>query len=177
METLQTDCDALKKLAIILTERIEHRLDGLKKHRELQEHIDTANAWCARGVELLSNQHVEKTPVGQEIVEKTISGIRSFLESGERLELNGPDELFKDSITPETRALVTQVLQRIADVSSMCEKRLASLEALVAKKPVQTVCPEPGVPLQPAQSAPILIKSRILKKANTVAKVGFFFFF
>lgn len=41
MDALQTDCDSLKRLSIILTERIKHRLDGLRKHRELQEHIDT----------------------------------------------------------------------------------------------------------------------------------------
>lgn len=64
-----------------------------------------------------------------------------------------------------------KVLQRIADVSSMCEKRLSSLQILVAKKPVQTVTPEPGVPLQPAQNAPVLIKPKIFRKANTVAKV------
>jgi len=41
MDGLQSDCDSLKKLSIILTERIEHRLEGLKKHREIQELIDT----------------------------------------------------------------------------------------------------------------------------------------
>lgn len=51
-----------------------------------------------------------------------------------------------------------QVLQRIDDVTMMCDKRLSSLKRLTQKppRPVQTVTPEPGVPLQtpPAPPAP-----------------------
>lgn len=48
------------------------------------------------------------------------------------------------------------MLQRIDDVSLMCEKRVVCLKklALKPKRPVQQVIPEPGVPLQPSGVAP-----------------------
>ncbi|KAL0268315.1 UNVERIFIED_CONTAM: hypothetical protein PYX00_010309 [Menopon gallinae] len=173
LDFIQSDCDKLKRLCIILSERIDHRLDALKKHRELQEQIDKANSWCANGVELLSAQHIEKASADPELLEKSIAEINAFLAAAEQLQLNSPKDLFKDNITPETKALVTQVLQRVADVTSMCDKRLSSLQSLVKKRqrPVQTVTPEPGVPLQPSHGAPILQKPKILIKAKTVAKL------
>lgn len=45
-ETLQPDCDKIKKLCTLLTERLDYRLDTLKKHRELQEQIDKVS--CCR---------------------------------------------------------------------------------------------------------------------------------
>jgi len=54
----------------------------------------------------------------------------------------------------------------------MAQKRLSSLQSLIAKKPVQTVIPEPGVPLQPVQNAPQMLKPKILRKANTIAMVS-----
>ncbi|EEB16142.1 Guanine nucleotide exchange factor DBS, putative [Pediculus humanus corporis] len=173
-ETLQPDCDKIKKLCTLLTERLDYRLDTLKKHRELQEQIDKANSWCARGIELLSNQQIEKAAGDAELIQKSITEINLFLNTSENLRLNSPKRLFKDNIiTPETKALVTQVVQRIADVTSMCDKRLASLHLLTAnrQRPVQTVTPEPGVPLQPSHGAPILNKPKILRKANTIAKL------
>ncbi|KAK6619582.1 hypothetical protein RUM43_012339 [Polyplax serrata] len=172
-ETLQLDCDKLKKFCALLTERLTYRLDTLKKHRELQEQIDKANSWCARGVELLSNQHIEKASGDTDLIQKSITEITTFLSTAETLQLNSPKKLFKDNITPETKALVTQVVQRIADVSSMCDKRLANLHLLTTnrQRPVQTVTPEPGVPLQPSHGAPVLNKPKILRKANTIAKL------
>lgn len=59
----------------------------------------------------------------------------------------------------------------------MCEKRQSNLRKLVSKppRPIQTVTPEPGVPLQPPVGAPtphMINFNRILKKANTVASVS-----
>jgi hypothetical protein len=53
-------------------------------------------------------------------------------------------------------SLAFQVLQRIDDVSLMCDKRVTSLKKLAQKppRPVQTVTPEPAVPLQPPGGAP-----------------------
>lgn len=55
-----------------------------------------------------------------------------------------------------------QVLQRIDDVSLMCDKRLATLKTLALKpaRPVQQVIPEPAVPLQPPGGAPHLFRIR-----------------
>jgi hypothetical protein len=73
------------------------------------------------------------------------------------------------------------VLQRIDDVSMMCEKRMTSLKRLTLKlpRPVQTVTPEPAVPLQQPPSDALdhshnhygKISSRVFKKANTLPKV------
>lgn len=119
-------------------------MDALKKHRELQEQIDKANNWCASGWELLSSQHIEKATGDSELIEKNITEIKKFLSTAEQLQLNSPKDLFKDNITAETKALVSQVLQRITDVTCMCEKRLDSLQLLTKKRqrPVQTVTPE-----------------------------------
>lgn len=55
-----------------------------------------------------------------------------------------------------------KVLQRIDDVSLMCDKRIASLKKLALKppRPVQTVTPEPAVPLQPPGGAPHLLRRK-----------------
>lgn len=60
-----------------------------------------------------------------------------------------------------------QVLQRIDDVSLMCDKRIASLKTLALKppRPVQEVTPEPAVPLQPPGGAPHLLR----RKQNKVS--------
>lgn len=67
-----------------------------------------------------------------------------------------------------------QVLQRIDDVSLMCDKRIATLKKLTIKpppKPVQTVTPEPAVPLQPPIGAPHL------RKRNKVSVFSFFYLY
>lgn len=63
----------------------------------------------------------------------------------------------------------SQVLQRIDDVSLMCDKRIASLKKLTLKppRPVQTVTPEPAVPLQPPGGAPHLLRRRTHSKVST----------
>ena len=55
-----------------------------------------------------------------------------------------------------------KVLQRIDDVSLMCDKRIASLKKLALKppRPIQTVTPEPAVPLQPPGGAPHLLRRK-----------------
>jgi hypothetical protein len=77
--------------------------------------------------------------------------------------------------------VVLQVLQRIDDVSMMCEKRMTSLKRLTLKlpRPVQTVTPEPAVPLQqPPCGAPDhshnhhgKTSNKVFRKANTLPKV------
>lgn len=73
-------------------------------------------------------------------------------------------------------AYLLQVLQRIDDVSLMCEKRVACLKklALKSKRPVQKVIPEPGVQLQPPGSAPHLLRLR--KSQRRVSRIFSTFF-
>lgn len=66
-------------------------------------------------------------------------------------------------------------MQRIEDVSLMCDKRIMTLKQQLIKptRPVQTVTPEP---VKPLQSLPQIVKpGRILKKANTMPKVNCYF--
>jgi hypothetical protein len=80
------------------------------------------------------------------------------------------------------KVIVLQVLQRIDDVSMMCEKRMTSLKRLALKlpRPVQTVTPEPAVPFQqPSCGAPHYLhnhhgktNNKVFKKANTLPKVS-----
>lgn len=64
-----------------------------------------------------------------------------------------------------------QVLQRIDDVSLMCDKRVVSLKKLTLKppRPVQQVIPEPAVPLQPPGGAPHLFRVRRTSQAQRVS--------
>lgn len=64
-----------------------------------------------------------------------------------------------------------QVLQRIDDVSLMCEKRVVCLKKLAVKpkRPVQQVIPEPGVPLQPNGGAPHPLHLRSKSQSRRVS--------
>lgn len=77
--------------------------------------------------------------------------------------------------------LILQVLQRIDDVSMMCEKRMTNLKRLTVKlpRPVQTVTPEPAIPLQQppccasdhSHNHHSKTSNKVFRKANTLPKV------
>jgi hypothetical protein len=184
LDCVQPKCSELQRMCQLLSERLESRLSTLAKCRELQERIDKANRWCARGVDLLASQHIEKCSSSPELAEQSLMEIQQYVASAEEFKLSSPKEfrsLFQDSITPETKALVTQVLQRIDDVSMMSEKRMTSLKRLTLKlpRPVQTVTPEPAIPLQQPSSEAVdhshnhhgKISNKVFKKANTLPKI------
>jgi len=95
--------------------------------------------------------------LGSEPAEKCISAEQSlaeleeFMSSAHHLKVESPREfysLFEDTITPETKPIVTQVLQRLDDVTTMCDKRLASLKRYINKpRPILSVNPEPAIPI------------------------------
>lgn len=75
-----------------------------------------------------------------------------------------------------------QVLQRIDDVSLMCDKRIVCLKKLAQKppRPVQQVIPEPAVPLQPPGGAPHpfrMRKSHNRRVSNTLTQRYLYIFF
>jgi len=89
-----------------------------------------ANRWCARGVDLLASQHIEKCSSSPELAEQSLMEIQQYVASAEEFKLSSPKEfrsLFQDSITPETKALVTQVSEAICipllDIGVMVEVR------------------------------------------------------
>ncbi|PNF24765.1 Guanine nucleotide exchange factor DBS [Cryptotermes secundus] len=184
LDCVQPKCSELQRMCQLLPERLESRLSTLGKCRDLQERIDKANRWCTRGIDLLASQHIEKCSTSPDLAEQSLLEIQQYVTSAEEFKLSSPKEfrsLFQDSITSETKALVTQVLQRIDDVSMMCEKRMTNLKRLTLKlpRPVQTVTPEPAVPLQqPPCCAPDHVhnhhsktSNKVFRKANTLPKI------
>ncbi|SPP75963.1 guanine nucleotide exchange factor DBS isoform X2 [Drosophila guanche] len=167
-EVVQPKCDELQRVCHVVNMRLTKRLDVLAKNSELMERVEKANQWCANGVELLASQRIEKCSVSAELAEQSLHEIQAFIASASNFKLSSPSEfkkIFLDSTTPETKALVSQVLQRIDDVSLMCDKRIASLKKLALKppRPVQQVTPEPAVPLQPPGGAPHLLRRKYNK--------------
>lgn len=127
---VQPKCDELFRVCEIITERLMKRLENLSKNRDLMErvekvcyfilfevvvwlnHIQQANVWCARGIELLASQRIEKCSGSAEIAEQSLDEIQQFLSSATEFRVSSPREfrnVFQESTTPETKALVTQV--------------------------------------------------------------------
>ncbi|XP_020815342.1 guanine nucleotide exchange factor DBS-like [Drosophila serrata] len=175
---VQPMCDELIRVRDLIELRLSKRLDTLGKNNELMERVESANQWCANGVELLASQNMEKSSASTDLAE-----LLDFIASASDFKLSSPSEfkqIFLESTTPETKALVLQVLQRIDDVSLMCDKRIASLKKLALKppRPVQQVTPEPAVPLQPLGGAPFFLRLRPIKTSCThdlrpMSKEGF----
>ncbi|XP_058124508.1 guanine nucleotide exchange factor DBS [Anopheles ziemanni] len=158
-EVVQPKCDELRRVCDLIDSRISKRIDTLARARELMERVEKANKWCARGIELLATQRIEKCSVSADIAEQSLQEIQDYLASAAEFKLSSPKEIkneILESTTLETKALVSQVLQRIDDVQLMCDKRMTTLKKLTLKppRPVQTVTPEPAVPLQPPGGAP-----------------------
>ncbi|CAK9187865.1 unnamed protein product, partial [Ilex paraguariensis] len=73
--------------------------------------------------------------------------LEQFIASADAFNVSGTDDLYvlqEDGVSPESKALVTQVLQRIEDVTVMCEKHITNLRRLLVKpnRPIQSVSPE-----------------------------------
>ncbi|XP_038122208.1 guanine nucleotide exchange factor DBS isoform X4 [Culex quinquefasciatus] len=152
-EVVQPKCDELTRVCELINERVSKRIETLIKARELMERVEKANQWCARGIELLATQRIEKCSVSADIAAKSLLEIQEFVASAADFKFKN---VIQESTTLETKALVSQVIQRIDDVQLMCDKRSTTLKKLALKppRPVQTVTPEPAVPLQPPGGAP-----------------------
>lgn len=71
-----------------------------------------ANAWCARGIEVLTNQHIEKCSKSPELAEEGLQEILQFIASATEFNLESSKEFRQEleALTiPETKPLVTQV--------------------------------------------------------------------
>ncbi|KAL1123668.1 hypothetical protein AAG570_002744, partial [Ranatra chinensis] len=158
IECVAVRCEELQRMCLALRDRLEQRSDTLAKSHQLQVTVDKANRWCARGIELLGARHIENCSCALDAAEKSLTELQGFTVDAEQFH-----SLLVEYSTPETKALVSQVLQRIEDVKTMCNKKITTLRRLVEKppRPVQTVTPEPGIPLQPAlRPTPLTIRSK-----------------
>ncbi|XP_026497163.1 guanine nucleotide exchange factor DBS-like isoform X2 [Vanessa tameamea] len=133
VDHIESKCEELRRTSSLLIEKIQKRSMLLIKARELMDRIDKANEWCATGVEILAGEG------GLLAVDKLLDDAKSF-------GLDAP-EPFRDmllhSATQETRALVTQVCQRVEDVWLMVSVKRASLQRAAARpaRPVHAVPP------------------------------------
>lgn len=152
-DVVQPKCAELKRLSELLTDRMAKRLDALTKGRDLMERVEKvscrctnvcvhgndvvddcwqANIWCAKGIELLASQRIEKCSVSVDIAEKSLHEIRAFMllasefcasgnegsgsnpVDGDGIDV-GKSQLdmirsrFEDNVTSDTKALVAQV--------------------------------------------------------------------
>ncbi|XP_017778682.1 PREDICTED: guanine nucleotide exchange factor DBS isoform X2 [Nicrophorus vespilloides] len=174
LECVEPKCNELMRVRDILTGRLDKRLETLVKCRDLMEQIDKANQWCAKCIDLLASQGIEKCTSSVELAERSLNELQEYLASADEFNLSTAknfEQIFQESCTLETKALVTQVLQRIYDVNLMCEKRISSLKKVTRRppRPIQAVTPEPAVPRQPSIGAPIPQKHHQKKKMDSSA--------
>ncbi|KAG1682081.1 Guanine nucleotide exchange factor DBS [Nymphon striatum] len=151
VDSIQPKCVELQRMCNELKVKMEKRIDTLERYRDLQTRIEKANKWCTRGVDLLASQQLEKCS-SPEFADVALAELEDFLQKSTEFKLSDPQEfknIFSNMITVETKALVQQVLKRIEDVQIMCHKRKDSLKKIISKskRPIQSVNPEPAIPL------------------------------
>lgn len=86
-----------------------------------------ANSWCARGIELLASQRIEKCSISPEYADESLQELQQFvLSASEFCITSSPSELrdvFQESATPETKALVAQVILLFVQTTHKCFKQ------------------------------------------------------
>nr|XP_032528720.1 guanine nucleotide exchange factor DBS-like isoform X1 [Danaus plexippus plexippus]XP_032528721.1 guanine nucleotide exchange factor DBS-like isoform X1 [Danaus plexippus plexippus] len=138
VDHIESKCEELRRTSSLLIEKIQKRNMLLTKAREVMDRIDKANDWCATGVEILAGEG------GLIAVDKSLEDAKSFgLTSPEQFR-----DMLMQSATPETRALVTQVCQRVEDVWLMVSVKRASLVRASSRpaRPVHAVPPHSAAP-------------------------------
>lgn len=87
-----------------------------------------ANSWCARGIELLASQRIEKCSMSPEYAEESLQEIQKFVLSANEFCLtSSPREfrdVFQESTTPETKAFVTQVSEQQKLLLLVCVEKM-----------------------------------------------------
>ncbi|ELU03898.1 hypothetical protein CAPTEDRAFT_228658 [Capitella teleta] len=147
VDCIRPKCIELQRICEQYKELLRRRNELLQRSRELHERIDLANRWCSEGVDLLAAPPVERcTTIGA--AESALAQVETFLGEGMALRLGNPKEFrsqFDTVMSPDVTVRVQQVLQRIEDVRSMCDKRRHSLKTFIEKpsRPVQAVSPAP----------------------------------
>ncbi|XP_070494740.1 guanine nucleotide exchange factor DBS isoform X6 [Chironomus tepperi] len=164
-DTVEPKCNELNRMLEMFNEKVSKRVETLTNAHRLMERVEKANEWCAKGIDLLASQRIENMSLSSDIAEQKLQDILAFVESAKDFELSSLKDLKscqEENTTSLETIILSQVLQRIDDVTLMCDKRIATLKKLASKpaRPVQSVQPEPAVPLQPNSGAPNLLRSR-----------------
>ncbi|XP_073957890.1 guanine nucleotide exchange factor DBS-like isoform X3 [Choristoneura fumiferana] len=134
VDHIESKCEELRRTSTLLLDKIQKRNMLLNKAKELMDRIDKANNWCASGVEILAG-------------DGGLIAVDKLLEDACGFGLSAPEnfrEALLQSATQETRALVTQVAQRVEDVWLMATVKRATLQRAATKpaRPVQSVPPQ-----------------------------------
>ncbi|XP_075058300.1 putative guanine nucleotide exchange factor MCF2L2 isoform X2 [Mixophyes fleayi] len=147
VDSIRPKCIELRRICDDFTNETKKKYDNLGKSLELHQQIDMANQWCENGIYLLASQAVDKCQ-SQDGAESALRDIDKFIGSSREHQLSNSTDFYRKYdmiLTPEIKTCVQKVLQKLADVQEMFEKRQASLKKLAAKqtRPVQPVAPHP----------------------------------
>ncbi|KAM4770703.1 putative guanine nucleotide exchange factor MCF2L2 [Rhinophrynus dorsalis] len=147
VDSIRPKCIELRRICDDFTNGTKKKYDILGKSLELHQQLDMANQWCEDGIYLLASQAVDKCQ-SQDGAESALRDIEKFIGSSRGHQLSNPTDFYNKYdviLTQEIKSSVQKVLQRIADVQEMFDKRQASLKKLAAKqtRPVQPVAPHP----------------------------------
>ncbi|XP_069831214.1 probable guanine nucleotide exchange factor MCF2L2 isoform X6 [Dendropsophus ebraccatus] len=147
IDSIRPKCIELRRICDDFTNETKKKYDILGKSLELHQQLDKANQWCEDGIYLLASQAVDKCQ-SQDGAESALRDIEKFIGSSRVHQLSNPTDFYHKYeviLTAEIKASVQKVLQKLADVQEMFEKRQASLKKLAAKqtRPVQPVAPHP----------------------------------
>ncbi|GMT32832.1 hypothetical protein PFISCL1PPCAC_24129, partial [Pristionchus fissidentatus] len=137
-------CDELGRMAEALAGALLRRSEVLRLSIQMHSQISQANAWCRRGVDLLSSLPIDNPPMS---ASSLVQKMDAFLEDGHNLELDTLS--MSPSVnslilltTTETTTLLAQVAERIDDIRRLSVARRDALMKAVDAKPVLVVSPE-----------------------------------
>ncbi|KAM8954399.1 putative guanine nucleotide exchange factor MCF2L2 isoform 3-T3 [Pelodytes ibericus] len=147
VDSIRPKCVELRRICDDFTNETKKKYDILWKSLELHQQFDKANHWCEDGIYLLASQAVDKCQ-SQDGAESALRDIETFLGSSRGHQLSNQADFYNKYeviLYPEIKCTIQKVLQKLADVQEMFDKRQASLKKLAAKqtRPVQPVAPHP----------------------------------
>lgn len=106
-DTVEPKCHELYRITEMFNEKLSKRAEALTKARDLMDRVESANEWCAKGIDLLASQRIENVSVPPETAEIKLLEIIAFIQSAEDFQLSSL-RAFEES-TPLESIIVSQV--------------------------------------------------------------------
>jgi len=160
LDSIRPSCQVLQELCCELTELLDQQTMMLNKYRHLQERIKHANDWCTGGAELVA-LHAKCPP---EKAEQRRQELMTFLANGKDLQASTPEEFHhldhEKDLTPETRAAVVAVVEKMSQVRALVDKQLSLLKRLSLKVTHRSSLPKPNLPPNSAMDSTLIIGNR-----------------
>ncbi|XP_031336912.1 guanine nucleotide exchange factor DBS-like isoform X1 [Photinus pyralis] len=160
-ECIKPKCTELICIRHSLMEKLYTRMTMLTEYKLLLGKIERAKEWCIKGLAIVDEQQMEDLSCSAELAEQQILEIQDFLNLGDFKFDNSEDckTLLQDFVPSEVKRIITQILERIADLTVACNKRIAALKLIVNSFSK----PAPVISFDSNKS--------ILRKANTISKI------